>query len=96
MLHKQISDLRTELSRSRSAHPGMHAGGKDGSHREEDFLAQMDELEAAYQKQLEDADSQLDSVKAENLTLCMELQDVGKETQRIAREVRPVRECRTQ
>lgn len=42
----------------------------------------MDELESAYQKQLEDLETQLDGVKAENLTLCMEVQDIGKEVQK--------------
>ena len=87
MLNKQISDLRSELTRARSTHPVAHTSANDSSGREEDFLTQMDELESAYQSQIADLESQLDGVKAENLTLCMELQDVGKEAQRVSQEV---------
>ena len=87
MLHKQISDLRSELTRTRATQPAARASVIDSSAREEDFLTQMDELESAYQSQIADLESQIDGVKAENLTLCMELQDVGKEAQRVSQEV---------
>lgn len=87
MLHKQISDLRSELTRARATQPAAHTATMDSSGREEDFLAQMDELESAYQIQIADLELQMDGVKAENLTLCMELQDVGKEAQRVSQEV---------
>ncbi|NJR42157.1 MAG: hypothetical protein HC767_05350 [Akkermansiaceae bacterium] len=47
----------------------------------------MDELESAYQSQIAELEAQGHGVKAENLTLCMELQDVGKEAQRVSQEV---------
>jgi predicted nucleic acid-binding Zn-ribbon protein len=87
MLNKQISDLRSELSRVRAPQPAVHTSAMDYSGRAEDFLAQMDELESSYQNQIAELEAQMNSVKAENLTLCMELQDVGKEAQRVSQEV---------
>lgn len=87
-MQRQISDLRSELTRSRATQPAAHAATTDSLGREEDFLAQMDELETAYQSQMEELETQMNGVKAENLTLCMELQDVGKEAQRVSQEVR--------
>lgn len=81
MLHKQASDLRNELSRLQAMQPAATAGA-DTSVSQQAFLSQMDELESAYQKQVEDLESQLDGFKAENLTLCMEVQDIGKEAQK--------------
>lgn len=81
MLQKQLSDLRTELSRLQAVQPAASVGA-DKAVSQQGFLSQMDDLESAYQKQLADLESQLDGVKAENLILCMELQDVGKEAQK--------------
>lgn len=86
MLQRQSADLRNELSRLQAVQPTAQAG-PDGAVSQQEFLSQMDELESAYQKQLDDLERQLDGVKAENLTLCMELQDVGEEAQTAAQKV---------
>lgn len=86
MLQKQAADLRNEVSRVQAAQPAAQASS-EGAVSQQAFLSQMDDLETAYQRQLEDLETQLDGVKAENLTLCMELQDVGKEAQMAAQKV---------
>eukprot|EP00892_Ulva_mutabilis_P008410 jgi/Ulvmu1/5941/UM026_0063.1 len=85
MLQKQASDLRNEMSRLCAAQPAA-ISHSEGIVSQQAFLSQMDDLETAYQKQLSDLEAQLDGVKAENLTLCMELQDVGQQAQKTAQK----------
>lgn len=77
MLSKQCSDLRNELSRVQTVQPAASPSA-EAALSQQAFLSQMDDLENTYQKQLEACEAQLDSVKAENLTLCMELQEISR------------------
>jgi hypothetical protein len=89
MLQKQLSDLHSEMLRLKttnaSSGPSM---GHRNEQREHDLLMQMDDLENSYQRRLAELAANLDAVKTENLTMCLEVQDVGELAQRLSQEVR--------
>jgi uncharacterized protein YqiB (DUF1249 family) len=55
--------------------------------REHELLTQMDEIEESYQKQVAKLQESLDVVKTENLTMCLEVKDVGELAQRTTLQV---------
>lgn len=89
MLQKQLTDLHSEMLRLKTTNvtsePSM---GHRNEEREHDLLVQMDDLEDSYQKRIAELAANLDAVKTENLTMCLEVQDVGELAQRLSQEVR--------
>ena len=90
MLQKQLTELQSELLRLRTQSTAVDpsAAPQRDNQREQDLLSQMDSLESSYQKQVAELAASLDAAKTENLTMCLEVKDVGELAQRLSNEVR--------
>jgi chromosome segregation ATPase len=90
MLQKQLADAQRDILRARTASSSATVAtgtAQRTNQREHELLAQMDEIEESYQKHVAKLQESLDAVKTENLTMCLEIKDVGKVAQLATRQV---------
>jgi hypothetical protein len=78
LAQRQLADAQHELAKRSTSEVRTEVASVTPASREQDLLKQLDDVEDTYQRQISEMQHQLDTVKTENLALCLEMRDVGQ------------------
>lgn len=90
LFQQQLSGAQRQSNEERVVELGSlePAPAPSAAAREAELLRQLEDLEDRYQQKISDIQHELDAAKTENLTLCLEMRDVGQAAQQAQQDVR--------